>query len=868
LTTEKGKAAKKKRIYQVAKEFNMANEALIEFLATHQFKVRNHMAPVTDEMFDLVTKNFKRQEEVVEKPSDYRKKLEDKRHEEEARREAVRHEIDELLEMSRRDVFEPVKTVEISQPKKPEKKAEVPPKAAEPVKAPEAPKAEAAPKEAPKPQSEPAKAPVEKAATAPVAAPAAAKPASEDKPKRHLKRRPETEKKEGGAKDDDKKKRQRHKGKKDAPVPPTTGGGEDSSHKKKRRKKKRKNVVIDEKEIKASIKSTLAKMDDSSAKKKRKKKDRGGEEGVELEENLIRTTEFASVHELANIMDVEPSDVIKACFSLGLMVSINQRLDRDTILMVADEFDYEVAFQTEYGEDRTIDIPEAKEEESRLENRPPVVTIMGHVDHGKTSLLDYIRKSNVISGESGGITQHIGAYEVTLGGKHITFLDTPGHEAFTAMRARGAQVTDIVILVVAADDNVMPQTVEAINHAKAAGVPMIVAINKMDLPAAKSDLIKKKLADYDVLVEEWGGKIQAAEVSAKTGLGVEHLLELILLEAEVLELRADPSGNARGVVVEAMMDKGRGIVGTVLIQRGTLNVGAPFVAGQFNGRVRAMFDERGKKVDSAPPSTPVQVLGFSGMPQAGDTIAVLDSERDARDISLKRQQLKREQGFRQHRRLTLDQIGLQIAEGVVKELSIIIKGDVDGSTEALADSLMQLSTDDVAVRIIHKGVGDITESDVDLAMASEAVIIGFHVHPNVQAREMAQREKIDIRLYKVIYDVVEDVRLALEGMLEPDIIEEQVGTLEVRAVFRASKVGLIAGCYVTSGKITRQSLVRVHRDGESVFQGRLSSLKRFQDDAKEVNTGYECGVTVDGFKDLREGDTIEAYKLVEEARTL
>ena len=827
------------------------------------------MAPVTEEMFDLIAKNFKRHEEEVEKTTDFRKKLEDKRHEEEARREAVRHEIDELLEMSRRDVFEPVQTLKVSQPApkakaKPEK---IDAPVEKPVKPVEKPKVEAKVEpQAPAPvvtdKPEPAKAqPAEVKPTVP-------SESGGDKPKRQLKRRPEAESKEAVKGEDDKKRRGRHKGKKDTPVPKTEGG-EGSGNKKKRRKKRKKAVVIDEKEIQASIKSTLARMDDTSTKKKRRKKERTEEEGVDVDENVIRTTEFASVHELANIMDVEPSEVIKACFGLGLMVSINQRLDRDTILMVADEFDFDVAFQTEYGEDRTIDLPEDIEDESKLEHRSPVVTIMGHVDHGKTSLLDYIRTSNVISGESGGITQHIGAYEVELDGKRITFLDTPGHKAFTAMRARGAQVTDIVVLVVAADDNVMPQTVEAINHAKAGGVPIIVAINKMDLPAANADIIKKKLADYDVLVEEWGGKVQAAELSAKTGMGVDHLLELILLEAEFLELQADPSGSARGVVIEAMMDKGRGVVGTVLIQRGTLRVGEPFVAGQYHGRVRAMFNERGQKTDEAPPSTPVQVLGFSGMPQAGDTLAVLGSEREARDIGLKRQQLKREQGFRQHRRLTLDQIGRQIAEGAVRELSIIIKGDVDGSTEALADSLMQLSTDDVAVRIIHKGVGDISESDVDLAMASEAVIVGFHVHPNVQAREMAQREKIDIRLYKVIYDVVEDVRLALEGMLEPDIVEEQVGMLEVRAVFRASKVGLIAGCYVTSGKILRQSLVRVQRNGETLFEkGKLSSLKRFQDDAKEVNAGYECGLTVEGFKELQEGDIIEAYKLVEEARTL
>ncbi|MCK5146021.1 translation initiation factor IF-2 [bacterium] len=861
------------------------------------------MAPINEQMFQLVSKNFTREETEAEKQSDFRKKLEEKRNVEEARREAVRHEIDELLEMSRREVFEPVKTLEITHPKphkKPQKPMEkdtalsVDTVAQEKVEAvvvgtkeevvrtgnvksgkekhirhehKEVPKSTSGKKEHSRAQSrDTADAPGkshEKSTTS---------DKSDNKPKRQLKRRPSSESPEKSEKEDgsgSKHRRKNKSGKRDD-VKEKQSSDTDSANKKKRRRKKKRRpaVVIDEKEIQASIKSTLAKMDDSGTKRKKRKKERTEESDAEIEVMSIRTTEFASVHELANIMDVEASDVIKACFSLGLMVSINQRLDRDTIIMVADEFDYEVDFQTEYGEEKAEEIPEEEDDITKMVDRAPVVTIMGHVDHGKTSLLDFIRKSNVISGESGGITQHIGAYEVENNGKRIAFLDTPGHEAFTAMRARGAQVTDIVILVVAADDNVMPQTIEAINHAKAAGVPMIVAINKMDLPNANSDLIKKKLADFDVLVEEWGGKVQAAEISAKTGMGVEHILELILLEAELLELKADPGALPRGVVIEAMMDKGRGVVGTILIKKGTLHIGDSFIAGQFNGRVRAMFDESGKKMDSAPPSTPVQVLGFNGMPQAGDVMAVLGSEQEAREIGLKRQQLKREQSFRQHRLLTLDQIGKQIAEGQVRELSIIIKGDVDGSTEALADSLMQLSTDDVAVRIIHKGVGDISESDVDLATASQAIILGFHVHPNVQARELANKEKVEIRLYKIIYDVVEDVRLALEGMLEPDIIEKAMGTVEVRAVFRASKVGLIAGCYVTDGKIVRNANVRVRRDGESIFEGKLSSLKRFQDDTKEVASGYECGLTVDGFKDVKEGDIIEAYTLEEEARTL
>ncbi|MFC1502560.1 translation initiation factor IF-2, partial [bacterium] len=691
---------------------------------------------------------------------------------------------------------------------------------------------------------------------------------SSEKAKRHLKRRPKVEKKAEAAEEDKTpdKKRRRKKGK----VETTDGAAELGEHvgtkKKRKRKRKKTGVKIDEKEIKAAIKDTMAKMTETP-KRKKKKKDKEVEE-LDIETgNIIQTTEFTSVAELANLMDVDPSEVIKACLSLGLLVSINQRLDRDTILMVADEFEFDVKFQTEYGEER-IEEFEEEDDESQLEPRPPVVTIMGHVDHGKTSLLDYIRESNIIAGESGGITQHIGAYEVVFGKKQITFLDTPGHEAFTAMRARGAQVTDIVVLVVAADDSVMPQTIEAINHARAAAVPILVAINKIDKSNANVDQIKKQLSENNVLVEDWGGKIQCAAISAKTGEGIDHLLEIILLEAEVLELKANPSAHARGVLVEAKMDRGKGVIGTVLVKRGTLRIGEAFVAGQFNGRVRAMFDERGHAVKEAPPSTPVQLLGFTGMPQAGDLLIQVDTEQEAKEIGLKRQQLKREQGFRQVRRLTLDQISQRIAEGTVKELSIIIKADVDGSLEALSDSLMSMGTDDVAVRIILKGVGNITESDVMLAVASQAVIIGFHVEPIAQAKELAINEKIDIRLYKVIYDAVNDIKLALSGLLEPEIHEESLGSVEVREVFKASRIGLIAGCYVLTGKIVRNSMVRLKRNDEIVYEGKIESLKRFKDDVKEVASGYECGIVLDNFKDIQVGDVLETYRLIETARTL
>jgi translation initiation factor IF-2 len=660
------------------------------------------------------------------------------------------------------------------------------------------------------------------------------------------------------------------KGKKPEAAPAFDAG---IGHRRKKKKKRKKTgVKIDEKEIEASIRETLAKMGETGKKKRHKKivKETGEEIEVVDEENVIQTTEFVTAGELANLMDVQSNEVIKACLGLGLMVSINQRLDKDTILMVTDEFGFTVKFLTEYGEEQYSGKTEEVEVEdpSLLVFRPPVVTIMGHVDHGKTSLLDTIRKSNIIAGESGGITQHIGAYDVMFKDKRITFLDTPGHEAFTAMRARGAQVTDIVVLVVAADDAVMPQTIEAINHAKAAGVPIVVAINKIDRPGANVDLIKKQLSEHDVLIEEWGGKSQCAPISAKTGQGVDHLLELILIEAEVLDLKANPDSLAKGVLIEVKLDRGRGVVGTVLIQKGLLRVGDPFIAGAYHGRVRAMFDESYRPVKEATVSMPVQVLGFTGVPQAGDQLVVVESEQEARDVAQKRQQLKREQGFRQIRRLTLDQISKRIAEGEMKELSVIIKADVDGSAQALSDELMKLKTEAASVRIIHKGVGDITESDVLLAEASQAVIIGFHVPATVKAKELAKSEDVDIRLYKVIYDVVNDIKLALAGLLEPIFKEEVIGTVEVRNLFQASKVGVIAGCYVLTGKITRSSSVRVMRNGKSLHEGKISSLKRFKDDAREVLAGFECGVTMDGFDDLQVGDTLEVFQIVETARTL
>lgn len=643
-----------------------------------------------------------------------------------------------------------------------------------------------------------------------------------------------------------------------------------------KKKKKVKKFEIDEKDVKAAIKKTMLSMDDtissgraSSRKKKRKEREAEEERLLEIrskEQNVLRVSEYIAVNELANLMNVPVGDVISKCIGLGLMVSINQRLDLETITLVADEFGFEVELQAEYAAEALEDTPDPEES---LKTRPPVVTIMGHVDHGKTSLLDHIRSTNVVAGESGGITQHIGAYKVEISpGKEITFLDTPGHEAFTAMRARGAQLTDIVVLVVAADDAVMPQTVEALNHAQAAGVPIIIAINKIDKPGANSERIKQQLAERNVLVEDWGGKYQVVELSAKQGLNVDQLLEKILLEAEILDLKANPDRIARGAVVEAELDKGRGITGTILVQKGTLRVGDPFVAGTHYGRVRAMFDERGNKVKEAPPSSPVLVLGFEGAPQAGDNFVVIPSEREAREIANKRAQLKREQDQKQIHHITLDEIAKQISIGGVKELPLIVKGDVDGSVEALSDSLMKLTNEEVIVRVIHKGVGGISESDVLLAAASNAIIIGFHVRPNINARKLAEKSKVDIRLYNVIYDTINEVKSALEGLLSPVLSEEVTATIEVRDIFKVPKFGTVAGCYVQDGKVVRNNKIRLVRDGIVIHEGDISSLKRFKDDVREVDAGYECGLSIANFNDVKVGDIIEAFKIIETKKKL
>lgn len=566
------------------------------------------------------------------------------------------------------------------------------------------------------------------------------------------------------------------------------------------------------------------------------------------------------------MMGVPVTNIISACMSLGLFVSINQRLDAETISIIAEEFGFTVNFVSAEIQEAIIEDVDLPED---LATRSPVVTVMGHVDHGKTSLLDHIRKSNVIAGESGGITQHIGAYSVELeNGRHITFIDTPGHEAFTAMRARGAQITDVAIIVIAADDSVMPQTIEAINHAKAANVPIVFAINKIDKPGANPDKIREALAAMNYLVEDWGGKYQCQEISAKQGLNVEQLLDKVLLEADMLDLKANANKRAVGVVIEATLDKGRGYTCTLLVQNGTLHVGDVVLAGPYSGRVKAMFNERGSKIDSIGPATPVRMLGLSGAPQAGDRFNVMEDEREAREIAVKRLQLQREQGMRAKKHITLDEIGRRIAIGDFQQLNIIIKGDTDGSVEALSDSLLKLSTENIQVNIIHKSVGAISESDVLLASASDAIIIGFQVRPMGSAKKLAEKEEIDIRNYSVIYQAIDEIKAAMEGMLAPEFQEKVVANVEVRDVFTITKVGTVAGCYVLDGKIFRNSKVRIIRDGIVLHTGKLSSLKRFKEDVKEVNFGYECGLTFDRFNDVQVGDIIEAFEEVEVKRKL
>ena len=643
----------------------------------------------------------------------------------------------------------------------------------------------------------------------------------------------------------------------------------------KKRKRLLKPEVSDE-DVQKQVKETLARLTDrgksKAAKYRREKRDAASqklqaeERQAEEEGSVLKLTEFVSVQELASMMNVPATEVIATCMDLGMFVSINQRLDAETLSMVAEEFNFTVQF---ISVDVQEAIAEVEDTPEQLLPRPPIVTVMGHVDHGKTKLLDFVRSANVVAGEAGGITQHIGAYGVSLDdGRHITFLDTPGHEAFTAMRARGAQATDIVIIVVAADDGVKPQTIEAINHAQAAGVPLVFAINKIDKPTANPEKIKEELANMNLLVEDWGGKYQSQEISAKNGINIPELLEKVILEAEMLDLKANPNKDASGTVIESSLDKGRGYVATILVQNGTLKAGDVVLAGSNFGHVKAMYNERGKKITEAGPSNPVLILGLNGAPQAGDRFNVMASDKEAKEIATKRELLQREQDQRTQKHITLDEIGRRIAIGNFQELNIIVKGDVDGSVEALSDSLIKLGTEEIQLNVIHKAVGQIKEDDIMLAAASNAIIVGFQVRPSMSARKLAEKEEIDVRLYSIIYDAIEEVKAAMEGMLSPDIREEITATVEIREIFRITRVGTVAGCMVKEGKITRHSSIRIIRDGIVVYTGELGSLKRFKEDVKEVATGYECGLNISNFNDIKVGDIIEAYREVEVLKKL
>ncbi|MGA3286583.1 MAG: translation initiation factor IF-2 [Bacteroidota bacterium] len=889
--------SKKIKVFNLAKELNLSSETIIDFLKKKDFDIKSHMSIVTDEMMPVIMGHFKKDKEVADRHqrklqefrSTRKKESPEKAEKVEAKSpakdevhlpiideakpsiEKIEAKSAEEIPRSKADKKEKGQTDEFvlqetarvqAQPELfvfEKEKHEKPEKSIEEQVSKE--------KQLP-PKKRAMQSPLEAALARPqrgltikgkidlTPAKSVQKPDVEEEKKRKKK-----------------KKKVREEVKRTKTSPAKT---EDEEESKTRKRKRVRRAEVNEDEVAKAIRETLADSGDElaiarAAIRKKKKEKREEEEQKKLDQlehdrMRIKATEFVTVGELANLMRVSVAEVIQKVMSLGIMVSINQRLDKDTITLVSDEFGFLVDFEEEFTSEALSDI---EDDEESLLPRPPVVTIMGHVDHGKTSLLDNIRNTNVVAGESGGITQHIGAYEVTIGdGKQITFLDTPGHEAFTAMRARGAQMTDIVVLVVAADDSVMPQTVEAISHAQAANVPIVVAINKIDKPDSNPERIKQQLAERGLLVEEYGGKHQVVEISAKKGTNVHLLLEKILLEAEMLNFRANPNREARGTLVEAELDKGKGIIATILVQKGTLRIGDSFVCGVWSGRVRAMFNERGQRVEAAKPSQPVQVIGFDGIPQAGDDLIGIEDERQAREISLTRQQLKREQDFRQSRRVTLDDISQHIKDGQVRDLPVIVKADVDGSAEALSDSLMKLSTNEVTVQVIYKGVGGISESDVLLAMASSAVIIGFHVRPNLKARQLAQKEDVDIRIYSIIYDAINEVKNALEGMLAPTITEEVTATVDVRDVFKISKIGTIAGCHVRDGKIMRNNHVRLVRDGIEVFDGTIASLKRFKEDVREVEQGFECGIGLENYNDIKNGDVIEAYKTVETKRKL
>ncbi len=901
-------AGKKYKIFRICKELNLGHDTVISFLKKQGMKISGPNASIPEDMYIEILEKFAQDKAKAEALKARRQK--------ETEGEKVQEEIEKISEESKEPSYLDVIKQSIEQgakeiseaqkepkPKKLAQKKRAPKKEAEAREKPkskvaqvEAEGVEVFEKEIPKPAEKEGKETaaklekkVKEAASITVAKPEQAKQEKAATVK---------EEKEGQEKKAAKKKRHKVKSKEEAEaglsekekkrrkalemIRKEKGGrkrgkrvdlraigeeGEEVAVKPSgRRKKKKKKSHVNMKEVQDTLKKTLASMDTKGRKPKKQKKVKDEiEEGNE--EKIIRVAEFISANELANLLNVSVSEVIMKCLDLGLVVTINQRLDIDTISLIAEEYGFkaEEQFATEFVSEEE---EESEEENENLVQRAPIVTIMGHVDHGKTSLLDYLRKSNITGGEAGGITQHIGAYEVEYNGKIITFLDTPGHEAFTAMRARGAQVTDIVILVIAADDAVMPQTNEAIDHAKAAGVRMVIAINKIDKTGADPERIKQQLAERDILVEDWGGTYQSAEISAKTGQGIPELLEKVLLEAEMLDLKANPKKRAKGVVIESRLDKGKGPIATVLVQDGTLYVGNYFVAGHHYGRVRALFNEFAKKIIKVGPSQPALVLGFEGIPQAGDHFVVMKDEKAARGLSFKRQQLRREQEVKQVKMLTLQQLSERIAQGEVHDLPIVIKADVDGSAEAVSDALINLNTEEVKVIVVRKAVGPITESDVLLASASNAVIIGFNVRANLKAKELAEKENVDIRTYRVIYDAISDIKMAMEGMLQPTFEENVLGQAEVRETFKISRTGTIAGCYVINGKIPRNAKIRVVRDDVEIYVGKISSLKRFKEDVREVASGFECGLQIENFNDLKVGDVIEAFELVEIKRKL
>ncbi|HZY09838.1 MAG TPA: translation initiation factor IF-2 [Bacteroidota bacterium] len=901
--TEKGQT--KKKIYQLAKELNISHETLMQYLKKKGHIVKSHMSVVDDAMLHDIMSHFKKDKEVAEKHHrkiqtirDTKKKTElaATLSEDEPTKVKVspKQKVDEVVEVTQPTSIPFMPGISIGSPTpirtdgiQIEAQIEVKEKVGSEEKAPDADQILDKTSDVSvvaKSQTETVKLPEKKSPE--IFSRKIPKMGLTIKGKINLDEVNRTAATVEGAPPPDapqtisveeqqkkKKKKKRIRTKSQA----TSVDETDDLLRKATKKKKLKFREVDKEEVEEAIRRTLAEIDETSTilqranfKRKRREKrlieEQRQIEQKEKDKTIIRATEFVSVNELANMLGVNVADVIKKCIDLGIMVSINQRLERDTITLVADEFGFEVNFVSELSDDIHADEPE---DESRLEPRSPVVTIMGHVDHGKTSLLDYIRQSNVVAGEAGGITQHIGAYSVSIDGKrNITFLDTPGHEAFTAMRARGTQLTDIVVLVVAADENVMPQTIEAISHAQAANVPIIIALNKCDKPDANPDRIRQQLAEKNILVEEWGGKYQCVEISARMGKNVDLLLEKILLEADILDLKADPHTIGKGIIIEAQVDRGKGIVATILVQKGMMKVGDCFVAGIQSGKIRAMFDERSHRIEVAKPSTPTQLTGFDGVPQAGDPFLVVENERVAREISVRRQQLKREQDFRLLRSVKLDDISKKIREGEIKELKVIVKGDVDGSVGALADSLMKIVHEEVRINVIHRAVGGISESDVLLAAASNAIIIGFHVRPNLNARRLAEQQNVDIHLYDIIYDAIEDVRKALEGLLAPEKSEEITATIEVRDIFKIPKVGTIAGCYVQDGKIARGNKIRLIRDGIVIYEGTMASLKRFKEDVREVESGFECGIGLESFNDLKVGDTLEAYKIIETTRKL